>query len=94
MARRQPGAAPRFTVPEVWRHIVKKNERHAGKLFDVLVCNHSVPANDNRYRRARSCPECRITVQEFADQRRADSGDTRPNRARRGGTPRQKSSVR
>ena len=72
MARR-PGrqTAQKFTVPEVWRTIVKKNERQGGKLFDVLVCDHAVPANDNRYRRARACPECRIKVQAYADQLRA-----------------------
>jgi hypothetical protein len=62
--------ARKFTVPEVWRHIVKKNERHERGLYDVLVCNHSVPANDNTYRKARSCPECRIKVQEYADRQR------------------------
>jgi hypothetical protein len=64
-------SAMKFTVPEVWRTIVKKNERQAGKLYDVLVCDHSVPANDNTYRKARSCPECRIKVQQYADQQRA-----------------------
>jgi hypothetical protein len=63
-------ATRKFTVPEVWRHIVKKNERHARGLYDVLICNHSVPANDNTYRKARSCPECRIKVQEYADRQR------------------------
>lgn len=58
----------RFTVPEVWRTIVKKNERHGGKRYDVLVCDHAVPANDNTYRRARACPECRVKVQEYANQ--------------------------
>ncbi len=61
----------KFTVPEVWRTIVKKNERHGRKRFDVLVCDHAVPANDNTYRRARACPECRVKVQEYADQYRA-----------------------
>jgi hypothetical protein len=61
-------SAPRFTVPRVWRAIVKKNERQGGKRFDVLVCDHSVPADDeNPYRRARACPECRIRVQQYAD---------------------------
>jgi len=59
--------SPRYSVPEVWRTIVKKNERQGSRLFDVLICNHAVPANDNTYRRARSCPECRIKVQEYAD---------------------------
>ena len=64
-------ASPRtFSVPEVWRTIVKKNERQGAKLYDVLVCDHSVLANDNTYRKARSCPECRRKVQEYADQHR------------------------
>ena len=74
----QRAAAPklmRFTVPEVWRPIVKKNERHGGKLYDVLICNHSVPANDNTYRRARACPECRVKVQQYADAYRAQQDD-------------------
>jgi hypothetical protein len=61
----------KFTVPEVWRTIVKKNERQGGKLFDVLVCDHAVPANDNTYRQARACPECRRKVQEYADGHKA-----------------------
>ena len=60
----------KFTVPEVWRTIIKKNERQGRKLYDVLVCHHAVPANDNTYRRARSCPECRIRVQGYADEAR------------------------
>jgi hypothetical protein len=60
-------ARPRFTVPEVWRTIVKKNDRQGGKLYDVLVCHHAVAANDNTYRKARSCPECRLRVQQYAD---------------------------
>ena len=71
MARKSKPSARVFTVPEVWRAIVKKNERQGDKLYDILVCDHAVPANDNRYRRARSCPECRIKVQEYADQHRA-----------------------
>ena len=59
--------APTFTVPEVWRKIAKKNERHAGRPFDVLVCGHVVPANDNTYRRVRACLECRVKVQAYAD---------------------------
>jgi hypothetical protein len=59
----------RFTVPEVWRTIVKKNERHGDKLYDVLVCEHAVLANDNTYRRARACPECRRKVQQYSDER-------------------------
>ncbi len=69
--RRRP--APTFTVPEVWRTIAKKNERQGDKLFDVLVCDHAVPANDNTYRRARACPACRVKVQEYADRLRAES---------------------
>lgn len=57
----------KFTVPEVWRSIVKKNERQGSKRYDVLVCQHAVPANDNTYRTARSCPECRLVVQQYAD---------------------------
>ncbi len=68
MPRGRRPAARRFTVPEVWRKIVKKNERQGRGRFDVLVCNHAVPANDNTYRKARSCPECRIQVQRYADQ--------------------------
>jgi hypothetical protein len=68
MARKVKGSSRRFTVPEVWRTIVKKNERQGSGFYDVLVCNHSVPANDNTYRRARSCPECRRKVQEYADE--------------------------
>lgn len=75
MPRKLKPAPRTFTVPEVWRTIVKKNERQGAKLYDVLVCDHSVPANDNTYRRARSCPECRRAVQEYADQhRRAKAG--------------------
>jgi hypothetical protein len=58
----------RFTVPEVWRKIIKKNERQGTRRFDVLVCHHAVPANDNTYRIARACPECRVVVQQFADE--------------------------
>ncbi len=61
----------KFTVPETWRSIVKKNERQGDGLYDVLVCNHAVLANDNTYRKARSCPECRIQVQRYADERAA-----------------------
>ncbi len=60
-------AARRFTVPEVWRTIVRKNERQGGVVYDVLVCGHAVPANDNTYRQARSCPVCRQRVQQYAD---------------------------
>ena len=61
-------ARRKFTVPEIWRHIVRKNERQGTRRFDVLVCGHSVQANDNTYRRARSCPECRVRVQAYADE--------------------------
>jgi hypothetical protein len=59
---------PKFTVPEVWRTIVKKNDLQGSDRYDVLVCQHAVPANDNRYRKARSCPECRLRVQQYADE--------------------------
>jgi hypothetical protein len=68
MAKKSKHSARTFTVPEVWRAIVKKSERQGNELYDVLICDYAVPANDNRYRRARSCPECRIKVQEYADQ--------------------------
>jgi hypothetical protein len=58
----------RFTVPEVWRKIIKKNERQGDSLFDVLICNHAVLANDNTYRKGRSCPVCRVQVQKYADE--------------------------
>ena len=67
MAPKRGRSARKYTVPEVWRTIVKKNERQGDKLYDVLVCDHAVPANDNTYRRARSCPECRRKVQAYAD---------------------------
>jgi hypothetical protein len=72
----------RFTVPEVWRKIVKKNERQGSDRFDVLVCQHAVLANDNTYRTARSCPECRVVVQRYADEHRARPPAAR--KARRG----------
>ena len=65
---KSPQTTPEFTVPEVWRAIVKKNERQGSKRYDVLVCQHAVPANDNTYRTARACPECRLTVQRYADR--------------------------
>ncbi len=74
MAKRR---ARKFTVPEVWRRIVKKNERQGRALYDVLICNHSVPANDNTYRRARSCPECRVVVQQYADRPASRQRDPR-----------------
>jgi hypothetical protein len=66
LAKRQQ-KSQKFTVPEVWRTIVKKNERQAGKLYDVLICQHAVPANDNTYRKARACPTCTVKVQQYAD---------------------------
>ena len=57
----------KYTVPEVWRTIVKKNERQGERLYDVLICKHAVPANDNTYRKARACPACRVRVQAYAD---------------------------
>jgi hypothetical protein len=74
MARQTTGrSARKFTVPEVWRTIVKRNDRQGGKLYDVLICSHAVPANDNRYRRARACRECRVKVQEYADELNAQT---------------------
>jgi len=64
---KQKSKTKKFTVPEVWRTIVKKNERQGTGLYDVLICNHAVPANDNTYRKARACPTCRVRVQQFAD---------------------------
>jgi hypothetical protein len=63
----------KFTVREVWRPILKKSELQGSTRWDVLACNHSVPANDNRYRRARSCPECREKVQDYVDAQRLAS---------------------
>lgn len=87
-----PAPKKKFTVPEVWRRIVKKSELQGGKRFDVLVCSHAVPANDNAYRRARSCPECRIRVQQYADGHAAakesvSSTAVRPEAARRPRAP-------
>ena len=70
--------AQRFTVPDAWRTIVKKNERQGEGLFDVLVCQHAVPANDNTYRKARSCPECRVNVQRYADELALAKASARP----------------
>jgi hypothetical protein len=79
LAKRQQ-KSQRFTVPEVWRAIVKKNERQGGKLYDVLVCQHAVPANDNTYRKARACPACRARVQEYADEVAVARESQRPGR--------------
>lgn len=66
-------SAPRkWTVPPVYRAIVKKNERQAKGLYDVLICGHAVlAAPDNTFRKARPCAECRVRVQEYADQHTA-----------------------
>lgn len=66
-AAKRKSKAKKFTVPEVWRTIVKKNERQGSGLYDVLICKHAVPANDNTYRKARACPACRVRVQQYAD---------------------------
>jgi len=71
---RKPKITPApLTVPEVWRTIVKKNERQGRARYDILICQHAVPANDNTYRQARACPECRQKVQEYADAHRVAS---------------------
>jgi len=86
---RKPRANPKFTVPEVWRSIVKKNDLQGGERYDVLVCQHAVPANDNTYRKARSCPECRLRVQQYADEIAASrsTASARQLRARPAATP-------
>jgi putative endonuclease len=81
-------AARKFTVPVVWRRIVKKNERQGDELYDVLVCDHVVPADDNTYRRARACPECRVKVQEYVDRHRRVEEEPRPPGPRAQGAPR------
>ena len=70
----------KFTVREVWRPITKKNEVQGSTRWDVLACSHSVPANDNTYRRARSCPECRGRVQDFADAHAAAATPAQPGK--------------
>ena len=77
---RPPQEPRKFTVPEVWRSIVKKNERQGSKRYDVLVCQHAVPANDNTYRTARACPECRLAVQRYADEVAAARARKAPRR--------------
>ena len=67
VAAKRKSKAMKPSVPEVWRTIVKKNERQGGKLYDIMVCKHAVLANDNTYRKARSCPTCRLKVQAYAD---------------------------
>ena len=64
---------PRFSVPEVWRRIVKWNERQGSGKFDVLVCGHAVASSDTAYRRFRACPDCRVKVQRYADEHRQRS---------------------
>jgi hypothetical protein len=71
LAKSSPVKKVRFTVPEVWRKIVKKNERQGDALYDVLICNHAVLANDTPYRKGRSCPVCRVQVQKYADEHAA-----------------------
>lgn len=75
-----PQEPVKFTVPEVWRSIAKKNERQGSKRYDVLVCQHAVPANDNTYRTARACPECRLSVQRYADEVAAARARKAPRR--------------
>ena len=69
MASRSKVSRSDFSVPEAWRRIVRLNERQGSQKFDVLVCGHAVVANDTVYRKFRACPECRVTVQRFADER-------------------------
>jgi hypothetical protein len=68
MARVANRDVRRFTVPETWRRIQKLNEPQGTRFFDVLVCGHAVPASDTAYRRFRSCPDCRLRVQAYADE--------------------------
>ena len=67
VAAKRKSKAKKPSVPEVWRTIVKKNERQGDKLYDIMVCKHAVLANDNTYRKARSCPTCRLQVQAYVD---------------------------
>ncbi len=69
MASRGKISRSEFSVPEAWRRIVKLSERQGSRNFDVLICGHAVAASDTAYRRFRACPECRVQVQRFADQR-------------------------
>jgi putative endonuclease len=72
----------KLTVRPVYRAIVKKNERQAGGVFDVLVCGHAVPATvENTYRKASACPECRLRVQAYVDEQREREAATTPRRA-------------
>jgi hypothetical protein len=68
MARVADRVVRRFTVPETWRRIQKLDERQGTGFYDVLICGHAVPASDTAYRRFRSCPDCRLRVQEYADE--------------------------
>ena len=68
MARGTKRSVPRFTVPEAWRPILKRNERQGAGLFDVLACGHAVAASDTAHRRFRACPDCRVQVQQYADR--------------------------
>jgi putative endonuclease len=82
-AQRGAGAKqrPKFTVRPVYRAIVKKSERQAGGVFDVLVCGHAVPAAvENTYRKASACPECRVRVQQYVDEHGAGAGTAPPRR--------------
>jgi hypothetical protein len=65
-----PSRKKEFSVPDVWRRIVRMNERQGSQKFDVLVCGHAVVASDTAYRRFRTCPECVVKVQQFADEHR------------------------
>lgn len=56
--------------PPVYRRIIKKNEKQGKKLFDILICQHAVRANDNTYRTARACPECAEQVEKMRQARR------------------------
>jgi putative endonuclease len=77
-------ARRKWTVPPVYRAIVKKNERQPKGLYDVLICGHAVPAaTDNTYRKARPCPECRLRVQDYANEHAADSQVATPSATRR-----------
>jgi hypothetical protein len=69
MATRSRSNRSAFSVPDVWRRIQRLNEKQGSGKFDVLVCGHAVPASDTSYRRFRACPECRVEVQRFADER-------------------------
>jgi hypothetical protein len=74
-----PSAPRKWTVPPVYRAIVKKNERQARGLYDVLICGHAVlAATDNTFRKARPCAECRVRVQEYADQHSAPPAPSAP----------------